>query len=153
MSEEKKTPSFQDFVRAELGLGWVLAAALAVGLLVGSFGKLFQIPQEVYAFNRALEKEGLYDFFYREFMPDLRSKPPQLYTRAQAEKVKKVERILADHSPGFMLVMFMFLLGAALFIAFFLRLAAAYHVRIARLEDALAAQRSETNPSPPAAET
>ena len=134
---ENKDISFQDFVRKELGVGWVIAFALGVGLLISSMGRFMQLPHETYVFNRALEKKGMYDFYYGDYMRNPKYRKPELLNISEAKNVKKLEAFLQEEAttpPGLFIATILMVVGGVLFILFFLKLSAAYHKRINELE-------------------
>ncbi len=141
-----KPPLFQEFVRSELGLIWVFSIAMGIGLLAGALGKFMQLPQEVYAFNRALEKAQLYEFFYDQYLKDPKYRKPELITREEQVKVDELTKIVHGSSPGYLVAMLMFVVGLGISIAFVLKLTSALHKRIHALEKAV--HKEGSGPSP-----
>ena len=129
-----KGPIFQDYIRSELGIGWVIAVALAIGLLAGAMGNLMSIPNQVYSFNKALEDNGLYEFYYEDYTQKDRYSDPDVLTRVEKQKVEKLTEILTEHAPGIPVTMLMFVLGSGIMLVFFFRLFAAFYKRINALQ-------------------
>ncbi|GAB4162082.1 MAG: hypothetical protein Kow00107_09500 [Planctomycetota bacterium] len=130
-------PTFQDYVRKELGLVWVIVAAIGIGLLAGSIGNMMSIPGQVYTFNRTLEKADLYDFYYGEFAKDPKYLNPELLSEEDRQKVVKLTEIIQKHAPGLPTTLLMFILGMGSLLVFFFKIIGALYRKCEEINDQL----------------
>jgi hypothetical protein len=140
-------PLFQDFVRANLGIGWVIAAALGIGLLAGSLGSMMTIPSQVFNFNRQLENAGLYDFYYQQYSKDPRFSNTELLTPEERDKVERTTAILMKDAPGMPVTLFMFIVGLGALLIFFFKLASALYGQVATLSEKVEELSAQLSPS------
>ncbi|MDZ7815628.1 MAG: hypothetical protein U5N86_06400 [Planctomycetota bacterium] len=130
----KKGPIFQDYIRSASLESGGIAVALAIGLLAGAIGNLMSIPSQVYSFNKALEDNGLYEFYYEDYTQKDRYSDPDVLTRVEKQKVDKLTEILSEKAPGIPVTMLMFVLGLGIMLVFFFRLFGAFYKRINALQ-------------------
>jgi benzoyl-CoA reductase/2-hydroxyglutaryl-CoA dehydratase subunit BcrC/BadD/HgdB len=139
---------FKDFVRAELGFGWILALALGIGLLAGSINAFVSIPQAVYSYNRALDKAGLYEFYYDKYITDSKYRDGSPLTSEETEKIRRLREIASASAPPVLGALLMFLAGGALMLMFFFRLMSAMNTRVEKLEKELEEGRKQADCAP-----
>ncbi|MFA4985145.1 MAG: hypothetical protein WC712_01045 [Candidatus Brocadiia bacterium] len=137
MTDDKSVEG-SDFIRKHLRWGWVFALALGVGMLAGAIGGFIQLPQQVYSYNKALEKAGLYEFYYNDYLVNPEKfRDENSLTREDRDKIATLRAIGKEKAPGAFSVLIMMLIGLVLIFAFAFRLAGIYNTRLSALEAAV----------------